>query len=119
MRPTDKIIAEQAARQHRQKAARDAQYEAVRCPVAERIVDNNKPPQYGHGMRGATELFGRFHQPQMYKRQAAVAIIALRKNRVALKHLGKPANAGFEKWFGRAQHNRRMAQKLSKTGGNE
>lgn len=59
------------------------------CPRAELIVMRNRPEPLDGGMVGGLQVFGALLDPRTFKRKAAETILYLRRNRAALKSMGR------------------------------
>tara|TARA_R110000787_G_scaffold19874_4_gene59136 strand:- start:902 stop:1285 length:384 start_codon:yes stop_codon:yes gene_type:complete len=83
---------------------------AARCVVAERIAQANTAHATGYGMQGCRDTFQRLDSPEHFKRQAAQAIIGLRRNRAALKRMGRNHYGSDARLLAKASGFRRDAQ---------
>lgn len=77
------------ASSHRGRRQLETVLEAARCPVAERILENNKPEPYRYGMAGLEQVILDTTDARTLKRHIAKSIIAMRRARAVLKLQGK------------------------------
>lgn len=81
---------------------------AARCPVAEKIAANNARPN--PVTTRIPRNFDRIQTPEHFKRKAAETILWVRRNRLALKRMGRNHRASDARLLEKAATYRRDAQ---------